>query len=348
SAAGAEAPEMEADKVLPAGLGMQGAANLGGLKFGKVTLGKMNFKLALKKQVFTESGAIAGYQGNIQENVRLDFTQKLLGYGVNAELKNVDVQPLLNDVVDTFVAAKLKKPEIISEIKDKLTGHLSGKLQINGAGVSSQVAKPRLTGSGTFNLQDGRLRKFAFQDQLAGLFGSDKFRQDIPFDNTAINFTLAQQVVDLTKFDMSSGAQGEGGDIRLWAQGKIKFTADFENFHLRPSLNPRAASNLSSQFRQYAEVLKDDRGWLTIPVVMNGAVKSPTVVPDWDWIKKQFAGYAGKKLGFAANAAGQKLQGFVNSQQGKAPEQIQQNAAQELEKAKEQLKNLDGLKNLFK
>jgi len=344
----AEAPEMEADKLLPAGLGMQGTANLGGLKFGKVTLGKMNFKLDLKKQVFNETGAIAGYQGTIGETVRLDFTQKLLGYGVNADLKNVDVQPLLNDVVDTFVAAKLKKPEIISEIKDKLTGHLSGKLQINGAGVSSGVAKPRLTGTGAFDLKNGRIRKFAFQDQLAGLFGSEKFKQDIPFDNTLINFTIAQQKVDLTKFDMSSGANGQGGDIRMWAQGKIRFTAEFEDFHLRPSLSPRASSNLSGEFRQYSEVLKDDRGWVTIPVIMNGAINSPKVLPDWDWIKQQFSGYAGKKLNAAAGTVGNKLQSFTNSQKGKSSEEVKQNAAQEVEKAKEQLKNLDGLKSLFK
>jgi uncharacterized protein involved in outer membrane biogenesis len=350
-AAGAPAapgPEMQADKVVPPGLGMAGTAKLGGLKFGKVTLGKMNFKLDLKNRVCNETGAIAGYQGAIAETVRLDFTQNLLGYAVNADLKNVDVQPLLNDVVDTFVAAKLKKPQIISEIKDKLSGRLSGKLQINGAGVSPEAAKPRLTGNGAFDLKNGRISKFAFQDNLASLFGSDKFRQDIPFDNTLINFTLAQQKVDLTKFDMSSGARGEGGDIRLWAQGKIKFTADFEEFHLRPALSPRASSNLSAQFRQYAEVLKDAQGWMVIPVVMNGPIRSPQVLPDWDWIKSQFSGYAGKKVNAAAQKAGEKVQGFINSQQGKSAEEIKNNAAEEMEKAKDQLKNLNGLKDLFK
>jgi hypothetical protein len=308
----------------------------------------MNFKLDLKKQVMNETGTIAGYQGTIQEGVRLDFTAKLLGYSVNAEFKNVNVQPLLNDVVDTFVAAKLKKPEIISEIKDKLSGHLFGKLQINGAGVSPNVAKPRLTGNGAFDLKNGKISKFSFQDNLASLFGSEKFKQDIPFDNTLINFTIAGQKVDLTKFDMSSGANGEGGDTRMWAQGKIKFTADFEDFHLRSSLSPRASSNLSSEFRQYSEVLKDEKGWVTIPVVMNGPIHSPQVLPDWDWIKGQFSKYAGKKLNSAVSNVGNKLQGFTSQEQGKSPEAVKQDAAQEVEKAKDQLKNINGLKNLFK
>jgi uncharacterized protein involved in outer membrane biogenesis len=344
----AEKPELDAGKLIPAGVSVQGAANLGGLKFGKVKLGKMLFKIDLKKQVLNETGDIAGYQGNIHEVVRLDFTQKLLGYGVNAELKKVDVEPLLNDVVDTFVAAKLKKPGIISEIKDKLTGRLTGKLQINGAGITPNVAKPRLTGNGVFNLKDGRIRKFAFQDKLASLFGTDKFRQDIPFDNTAIEFTIAQQKLELTKFDLGSGPKGTDGEIRLWANGKIKFAAEFENFHLRPSLNPRATSNVSTEFRQYTEALKDENGWLCIPVLMNGPIASPSVMPDWDWIKQQFAGNAQKKVKNAVNDAGKKAQDFVNRQPGKSPDEIKQNVSQEVENAKEQFKNLDGLKNLFK
>jgi hypothetical protein len=250
--------------------------------------------------------------------------------------------------VDTFVAAKLKKPELLSEIKSKLTGRLSGKLNIQGAGLRTVNAKPRLAGQGAFSLQDGMIRKFSFQDNLAGWFGSDKFKQDIPFDQTSIEFNLSRQKVNLTKFIAQSGARGEAGDIRLWAQGVMTFDADFQDFRLRPSLNPRAAGTMSPEFQRYTMVLKDERGWVTLPVVMNGPVKKPNVQPDWDWIKKQLGTHVENKIKGAASEAGSKAKNFIQNEQKKSPAQIQQDVTNEIEKAKGQLKNLDGLKNLFK
>lgn len=337
-------PEPDARKFIPKGLKMRGTAVLGGLKFGQVKLGKMDFRTELAGQVLTETGTLLGYQGSIRQKVRLDFTRSLLGYAVDAETKTVDLEPLLNDVVDTFVAAKLKKPELIAELKGKLTGRLNGKLQIAGAGMRTHNAKPRLTGKGAFTLKDGRIRQFSFQEQLAKWFGSDKFKQDIPFDNTVVEFAMANQEVDLTKFVAESGPKGEGGEIRMEAEGRLTFAAAFKDFKLRPSLSPRAAGKISPEFSQYAEVLKNDRGWVTIPVVMNGPIKKPDVQPDWDWIKKQFGSYVQKKTKAAADEAGKKLQGFIDKEKGKSPDQIKQDAGREIEKAKDQLQNL---KNLF-
>ncbi len=340
-------PEPDARKFIPAHLKVTGKAKLGGLRFGAVKLGAMDFSMNLNKRRLQSSGTLRGYQGSIKDSLHLDFTGKVLRYTITTQVRNVNLEPLLNDVVDTFLAAKLKKPELISELKSKMTGILSGQLDISGSGMRAAKAKPALKGQGGFTLKKGSLREFAFQDKLAQWFGSDKLKQNIPFDHTVMEFSLGQQIVNVTKFTAESGPRGEGGDIRMTANGKLTFEAAFQDFKLRPRLHPRAAKELSPEFQKYNEILKDDRGWVTIPVVLNGPIKKPDVKPDWDWIRKQFAGKAKRKIKTATDEAGKKVEKFIKKQKDKPPEEIKQDLNRELNKAKEKLKDLN-LKNLFK
>jgi len=340
-------PEPDVRKFIPLGLFLQGKATLGGIKFGKVKLGRLNFFLELRKRILSASGNIRAYQGKIQNTARLDFSNHLLGYKIGAEVSGVDLEPLLNDIVDTFVAAKLKKPKLIVELKDKFTGRLSGTLRLSGKGMRTKNAAPNLSGKGVFTLKAGRIRQFSFQENLAKWFGSDKFRQDIPFDHTVLEFTMGNQMVHLKKFIMESGLRGESGDIRMTAKGRLTFAAAFKNFKLRPRLNPRAANNLAPEFDQYAEILRDERGWITIPVIFNGPVKKPSIKPDWDWIKKQMGSYIKQKTKAVNKAAEKKVKKFLEEQKGKSTKEIQENVSRELEKAKEKIKHLD-FKNLFK
>lgn len=339
-------PEPDVRKFLPAGLTVKGKAALGGVKFGKVQLGAVAFSMQQQNRQIDMSGSVRAYQGKISNSTRLDYGKSVLEYRIDSEAAEVDLEPLLNDIVDTFVAAKLKKPEIISELKDKLTGRLTGTNRLSGRGLRAKNALAALAGEGNFSIKAGRLRKFGFQEELAKIFGTEKFRQDIPFDHTVLEFTLGGKKVKVNKFIMESGLRGDAGDIRLTAEGKLTFAASFDSFKMQPRLNPRAANNLSQEFRQYTEVLKDDRGWVTIPVIMNGPMKKPDVKPDWDWIKKQMGSYVQRKATSAGKEAEKKAKKFAEEQKGKSSEEIKNNAAKELEKAKEKLKGLD-LKKLF-
>ncbi|MCK5240979.1 AsmA family protein [bacterium] len=340
-------PEPDVRKFIPPGLKINGKASLGGIKFGQVKLGQVDFSMRQAKQKINATASVRGYQGRIENATVLDYSKSRLSYAVSTKVTGVDLETLMNDMVDTFVAAKLKKPKIISELKDKLTGRLTGKLKIAGKGIRTQNAMKHLNGKGEFALKAGRIRQFAFQDNLAKWFGSDKFRQDIPFDNTDIVFVIGRKKVNLTKFIMESGVQGKSGDIRMTAKGKITFEAEFEKFKLRPRLNPRAAGTISPEFRQYSEILKDDRGWLTIPVILDGPIKKPRVNPDWEWIKNQLGSYAKKKAKAAQKQAEKKAKQFVEQQKGKSAKEVQENLNKEVEKAKESIKKLD-FKNLFK
>jgi AsmA protein len=344
---GPEAPEPVASELMPAGLEVQGQAKLGGLHYSKVKLGALVYGMTIKQRVLRNSVSLKGYDGLIQAQVPMDFTGKQLSYDVKADVKNVDVQPLMTDVLDTYAATKTKKPEIISELRDKLTGHLSGSMTLSGHGMRASVAKKNMKGQGAFTLLNGRIQKFAFQSQLAKLFGSQRLDQDIPFDHTVIEFTIADQLVNLTKFLLESGQSGEAGDIRMAANGGITFDASFKDFKMRPSLSPKASATLSPQFQQYSIVLKDEKGWVTIPVIMNGPMSKPDVQPDWNWIKQQFSDKLSKKAKGAAEEAGKKVQNFMQNEKGKSQEQMKQDAGKEVEKAKEQIKNLK-LDNLFK
>jgi len=339
-------PEPVASELMPAGLDLQGKAKLGGMKFGKVTFGKLDYDMTIKQRVFNNTVSLQGYKGVVGAQAKLDFTGKILAYDIKADVKTVDLEPLLNDVLETYAATKSKKPEIIQEIKDKIVGTLSGRLTMNGRGMKPAAAMANLKGQGNFTLLNGRIRKFSFQPALAKLFGSDRFDQDIPFDHTLIDFTIADQMVNLTKFVLESGEKGQGGDIRMNAHGLITFKAEFKDFRLRPALSPRASSDLSPQVRQYSAVLKDDQGWTNIPVIMNGPMSKPDVQPDLEWIKGQFSNYLSKKGKAVTEEAGKKVQDFFKKAQGKNPDEVKKDAAEEIEKAKEKLKDFK-LNNLF-
>lgn len=346
-AAAEELPEPDARAWLPPKLEVTGRAKLEGLRFGKLTLGAMDLDQKLKNRVLTLKGTMQGYQGKLTHATALDCTSTLLGYDLTVKPERVDLEPMLNDLLDTFVAARLKKPELLNQLKNKFVGRLTGSLQVAGRGLRQAQLRPGLTGKGHFELRDGLIRKFDFQDQLAAWFGSDKFRQDIPFERADLDFTLAQETVTVSRFTAESGPTGEAGDIRLTANGPITFKADFRDFKLQPHLSPRAAHNLSTDLSRYAEVLKDDKGWVTIPARLNGPVAKPEVRPDLDWIKTQAGSYVQKKTQAAAQEAQQKINQYVEKQKGKSAEEVKDNAAKELEKAKEQLKKLN-LQNIFK
>jgi uncharacterized protein involved in outer membrane biogenesis len=342
-----ELPEPDARTFFPAKMEMTGHAKLEGLHFGKLTFGAMTLDQKLKHRELTLKGTMQGYKGEITHATTLDGGSPLIGYAISVKPERMDLEPMLNDLLDTFVAAKLKKPELLAQLKDKFVGRLTGSMDLKGRGLRQAQLRPNLTGKGRFELRDGRIRKFDFQDQLAGWFGSDKFRQDIPFERADLDFTLATERVTVTRFIAESGPTGEAGDIRLTANGPITFKADFRDFKLQPHLNPRASHNLSPELSRYAEVLKDDKGWVTIPARMNGPVAKPDVQPDLDWIKGQAGSYVQKKTQAAAQDAQQKVNKFVDQQQGKSTEEIKNDAAKELEKAKEQLQKLN-LQNIFK
>jgi uncharacterized protein involved in outer membrane biogenesis len=342
-----ELPEPDARKFFPAKLELTGRAKLEGLRFGKLAFGALNLDQNLKNRVLTLKGTMQGYQGEITQSTALDCAEPLIGYALSVKPERMDLEPMLNDLLDTFVAAKLKKPELLAQLKDKFVGRLTGSMDIKGRGLRQAALRPNLTGKGRLALRDGRIRKFDFQDRLADWFGSDKFRQDIPFERADLEFTLGQERVTVSRFVAESGPTGEGGDIRLIASGPITFKADFRDFKLQPHLSPRASHNLTPELSRYAEVLKDDKGWVTIPTRLNGPVTKPDVKPDLDWIKGQAGSYVQKKTQAAAQDAQEKINKYVEQQKGKSAEEVKKDTAKELEKAKEQLKKLN-LQNIFK
>lgn len=324
-----QASEPDARLLIPRGLTMHGRAQVGSLRLGTITLGQMTVSSTLQQQVADMKVKLSGYDGQIDQQVELWFNRPQAAYALTASARQVNIEPLMNDLLDTLVAVKIKKPKIIDELKDKVAGRLTGKVAIKGQGLTSAVLQQQLTGSGEVTLVESRIRKMGFQSQLAQWLGNERFNQELPFDHTKIKFSINNQVVTVSEFIAESGDKGLGGDLRLTGQGRIKFEATFDHFQLMPRVNPRAARSISSDFRQYTDVLRDQHDWVVLPMILNGAIKKPEVKPDWLWIKKQ----AGKKIK-------QKTEKFISQEKKKATEQLKKNIEKEIKKL--------NLNNLFK
>lgn len=323
-------PEPDARRLVPPGLAMTGQAQLKGMIFGKVKLGALQVTTNLKSRRVAVAATLDGYSGQVRSNTSLVFNQPLFQFTTKAEVDHVDLEPLISDTLETFVAAKLKKPALINELKGKMSGRLDGHMSISSQGLQAQSIKKNMTGNGEFRLSNGRLKKFGFQTQLAQWVGNDKFNQDLAFDRILITYTMAKEMVKVDPFLAESGPQGLSGDMRITGQGPIAFDASFKDFKLMPRINPRAAKNISSQFRQYTEVLKDEHEWVALPMVLNGPVKKPDVQPDWTWIKGRVSRYAKQKAGRAAEAVKQKASSFIEKQKGKSADEIKKNVQKEL------------------
>ncbi len=330
--ASAPRPEPVANRLVPAGLNMIGQAHLKGMTFGKVKFGALQMNTTLKAQQVAIHVTLDGYAGRVRSDTSLAFNQPLFQFTTHAAVEHVDLEPLISDTLQTFVAAKLKKPEIINELKDKLGGRLEGQMTLQAQGMQAAHIKKSMTGKGEFRLQDARLKKFGFQGQLAKWAGNDKFNQDLSFERMVIGYTIAREVVTVDPLVAESGSDGLAGDMRLTGQGQLTFGAAFKNFKLMPRINPRAAKSISSEFRQYTEVLKDEHQWVALPMILNGPLKKPDIQPDWSWIKGRMKGYAKQKAGRAVEAVKQKASTFVEKQKGKSTDEIKKNVQQELKK----------------
>jgi uncharacterized protein involved in outer membrane biogenesis len=195
----------------------------------------------------------AAFQGTVEGNGSLDTARDPSPFRMKAKVTGVDVDTLVN---------------AFSSSKNILKGKLNGEVALGGAGLSFDTLKKNLTGDGKVQIRDGEIPWLNLINNIvraAGGKGGGKEKTTFEDLNTA--FTIKNGMVSVPNLLLSEKdtAIKLSGDIGLDSTLKMEGEA-----HLPPSVT----GELSGKGWTY---FMDDKGRLTIPFTLRGAVTEPKV-----------------------------------------------------------------------
>ena len=126
-------------------LDVAGTVSIGLLKVNKINLQEVDLKLNAKNgMVESQQTARKMYRGSYSGDVSMNFLNKLPEVRLNEKLTNVQVEPLLRDMLG----------------KAKMTGRVNGTATLHGRGKNEAALKSSLNGQINFLFTDGIIKGF--------------------------------------------------------------------------------------------------------------------------------------------------------------------------------------------
>ncbi len=203
------------------------------------------------------------YQGNVSGIGKLNVQQDTPRTNVNLDVKNIQVGPLLKDVLE----------------KDILEGLTNARVTLSMSGDDAAVIKKTLNGSGQVLFSDGAIVGIDLAGMVRnvtaafGLQQKSAQRPRTDFAELSAPFSIRNGVVHTPQTSLKSPL------IRIIAAGNanlVKETLDFR-------VEPKVVATIKGQGDT------DQRSGLMVPVLVSGTFSKPKFTPD-------LAGMAKKQL----------------------------------------------------
>jgi AsmA protein len=232
---------------------------------GLIKIGKLTVSNAKIQDVYLKITAKDGiinldpmklnlYEGNVAGKAALNVKKDIPKSSINLNVKNMQVNPLLQDVVE----------------KDVLEGLTNAKISLNMSGDNAALIKKTLNGKGKFVFKDGAIVGI----DLAGMvrnaksaFGLGKKPSQRPrtdFSELIAPFTVKNGLVNTPKTSLISPL------LRIIATGD----ADLVKETLDLRVEPKVVGTIKGQGD------KKKRSGFAIPVVISGTFSAPKFRPD--------------------------------------------------------------------
>lgn len=195
----------------------------------------------------------AAFKGTVEGDGSFDMAHDPSPFRMKAKVTEVDVDTLVN---------------AFSSSKDVLKGKLNGEVELGGAGLSFDTLKKSLTGDGKVHIKDGEIPWLNLINRLVqALGGKGGGKEKTTFDDLNTAFTIKNGMVSVPNLLLSEKdtAIKLSGDIGLDSSLKMEGEA-----HLPTAVTGDLTGKGWSFF-------VDDKGRLTIPFTLRGAVKEPKV-----------------------------------------------------------------------
>jgi AsmA protein len=239
----------------------------GQLKAGRLTVNNMKLQDVLLK-ISGKNGVINLdpiktnlYQGSFSGKGNLNVQEATPKTGLNLNLTNVQVGPLLKDAAQ----------------KDFLEGTANAQMDLTMSGDTAETIKRTLNGKGQLKFNDGAVKGFdlaAMARNVKAAFGLEAegtARPRTDFTELDVPFTMTSGVAEIPK------AMMKGPFIRLEASGRANLPE--ETLDLR--VEPKAVATIKGQGDEA------ERSGILVPVLVTGSFNSPKFQPDLKSIIKQ-------------------------------------------------------------
>ena len=195
----------------------------------------------------------AAFKGTVEGDGTFNMAQEPSPFRMKAKVIGVDA----DTIVSSFTASK-----------GMVKGKLNGDIALNGAGFSLDTLKKNLSGAGTVQIKEGELTWLDLIGRIVqAVGGKGGGKEKTTFDDLTTSFTVKDGMVSVPNLLLSQKdmALKLFGDIGLDSQLKMEGEA-----HLPAS----ATKDLSGKGWTF---LADDKGRLTIPFTLRGAMKDPKI-----------------------------------------------------------------------
>jgi hypothetical protein len=165
----------------------------------------------------TQGATFSGFDGTGAASLSINVGKTLL-YAYAFDLKNVNMQKLINTSVDAYV---VKTPE---KYKDKIFGSANMTYKGTGHGINSDEMIASAVGSGNYTINNGKIKGYDAISYVNKFFGqqSDEFNFDSITGTVGIKNKVASYTVN---------TNGKVGVIK--AVGAINVT----NYYYAPEMN---------------------------------------------------------------------------------------------------------------
>ena len=240
---------------------LDGKIRVGNLKAHGAKVQDIYLKVAAKNGLINlDPLTLKLYQGNVSSKGALDVRRDVPKSRMALQAKGIQVNPLLKDVLK----------------KDFLEGTVKADMNIAMTGDDPERIKGTLNGKGDFLFNDGAVVGV----DLAGMVrnakaafglaekGGEKPRTD--FSELHSPFTITKGVVDTRQTKLTSPL------LRILAAGKANLVRESLDFRVEPKFVSTIKGQGDTQ----------QRGGVTVPVLVTGTFSSPKFRPDLEGMLK--------------------------------------------------------------
>lgn len=203
----------------------------------------------------------------------VDLARRGTAYQMSSDLKGIR----LEELVGAFAP----------KAKGKISGVLSGKADVSGAGTLPANVKRNLKGKGSFAVKDGAIRNAELSAGLLAILGLQELRE-IPIRTAQGSFTVGGQIVNLQTVLAAE-------DLKIDQTGTIGLDEKID-LGILVQVSDRLAPKLVSQ-SGIARFLSSRKGWTGVPLRVGGTLSKPSYNVDTRAVGKQAAEGVRKRLG---------------------------------------------------
>lgn len=232
-----------------------GALSIDSVKVGNIDYSTLKSQFSLRNNIFQyDSLSCAVADGTLDSSGHVDLTQQGYAYGGHVTGRGLQLEGL-SKAFDTSMMGSV-------------SGVLAVSVDYSGAGTQKLRVQQNLSGSGTFEIENGDMSGTALMDELSVFFGLSEF-QIFRFSEGRGTFKLK------TGGQIHYDAQFLGSRSRIHPKGTWQYRGALAA-QVAVYLSPELAAELGSN-PQLIPYLQERDGWSLVPLSVTGSLDAPHV-----------------------------------------------------------------------